>query len=120
MGFRRFKREINFWVAELGLFDWEIKVEQVKFAKKDRGLARVSMNPQQRSALVQWNSRGKQDWNTPEELALHEVLHILLNAMVFSAVQTGGNSSAWEDAEEHAVLKRLMRVLLKTRKGKHG
>lgn len=110
--FQRFELAVRLWVQRLGLLDWEIHIEEVGFSKAERDVyARVHPQFQQRLALIQWNRRNKLVHDTPEHIALHEVLHVLLSSVTQLAAAAGTVDHVAVDAEEHSVIKRLMKLL---------
>lgn len=110
--YQRFERAVHRWAEVLGLLDWEIHVEEVAFKKAQAGnIALVHPNWQQRLALVLWNKNNKDIIGTPEQIALHEVLHIVLAAHSGLAAAAGTTEHIAVDAEEHAIIKRFMRAL---------
>lgn len=119
--FQRFRNAVYFWSEHLGLLDWEIHVEEAVLKKAHAdNIALVHPNWQQHLALVLWNKRNKNIIGTPEEIALHEVLHILLAAHAGLAAAAGTTEHVAVDAEEHAIIKRLMHVLQHYKESRYG
>lgn len=115
--YQRFTTAVDFWLCKIGLTDWEVLVESRHLGSKHKTVrACVHLNWQQRHAVVQWNTGYKSDKmigaeTSPEEVAKHEVLHILLNACLNLAALHQSVDAPDVDAEEHAVIKRLMKLL---------
>lgn len=111
--FQRFELSVRLWADKLGLHDWEIHVAQVAFPRVRKDCAATAwVNYQQRLAKIEWNSRNTAEvLGTPESIGMHEVLHVLLAAVTGLAASTGNVQDVAVDAEEHAVIKRLMRLL---------
>ena len=108
----RFKTAVYFWLDKIGLNDWTVTVESVRLGRKMKLVyARVCMNWQNRVAHVQWNASSASLDEEPEDIAKHEVLHILLNACLNLAAHEGDVNACSVDAEEHGIIRRLMKLL---------
>lgn len=108
--FQRFREAVNLWVQKLGLLDWDILVVEARL----KGVhAQVNTNHMARAATVTWNSRQPKGEfaAVPEDVALHEVLHILLEPALYSAVQSDDLNSVEIASDEHAIIQRLCKVL---------
>lgn len=115
--YRRFHGAVYFWLDRIGLKDWEVQVQCVPFGRRYRDTyARVLANWQNRVALIQWNGTSASLDESPEDIAKHEVLHVLLSASLNLAALAGCTDAPAVDAEEHAVIRRLMK-LLRSRNG---
>lgn len=114
--FKKFEAAARYWVRTLGITDWGVQIEEVALERKDEFVrARVYMNYEQRKARIIWNSGHVTTPDdtyreTPEESALHEVLHLLLNSCLNTHMDRNSSDGA-RDAEEHAVMRRLMNIL---------
>lgn len=115
--FQRFHDAAFAAAQRLGLGEWQLEVQRAWLPSQDDDIrARVYMNWIQRTARIVWNENAKhrdddcRTQTTPEEHALHEVLHILLNTLVMLAEQRPSGSNEVL-AEEHAVINRLMGAL---------
>lgn len=110
--FTRFKVAVEFWLGRLGLHDWHVHVSAVRFEKAWRDMkARVHLNWQNRIAEIQLNTANK-DFSEPvEDLAKHEVLHILLAPALYGAATMQSGDHPIVDSEEHAIIRRLMKLL---------
>lgn len=118
--FEQFKVAAEYWIERLGLTDWAIDVVFEPLGDDDGDIrARCRTNWTQRSARLILNSayqppRGQNlvisDWN-PERTALHEVLHLLLCDLINVVADQRDAYCNTADGAEHAVLRRLMRIL---------
>ncbi len=110
--YQRFKSAVYFWLDKIGLHDWTVTVGQKGFGRKMHCVyARVSTNWMNRIAHIEWNTSSASLDEEPEDIAKHEVLHILLNAALSLAAVHQDISSPAVDAEEHAIIRRLMKLL---------
>lgn len=113
--FRLFKATAERWIERFGLTDWRIQI--VCDYIEDQGRrAETGMSWTQRSARIRWNTNWQDSpastcLTAPEQTALHEVLHIVLNCLLWTAVKRGDVACSEVDSEEHAVIQRFMRAL---------
>lgn len=108
--FETFKTACEHWRQWFGLLDWRL-VFQRKPAEGDDGrMATVYLNGTARVAmLVLWE--GLERSIPLERIALHEMLHVLVNDCIEIA---GKRATALHDdvfLEEHRLIERLMSVL---------
>lgn len=118
MTFEVFEPACRAWIDRLGLHDWAVTIERTwRLTQADEQTrARTYMNWTQRAARVVWNENYRQPTDyviaqTAEQYALHEVLHIATNTLVQVAVERRDVDAPEVDAEEHALIRRLMRAL---------
>lgn len=110
-----FKRGVETWVARLGLLEWDVLVEEEPLDGAETR-STTYMNWTQKTARVVWNSTYRRSPKAaanqgPKEVACHEVLHIALNSLLNVAVSRGSYFADEVDAEEHALIRRLMNVM---------
>lgn len=111
--FARFERACWKWIGALGLRDWRIDVVQERLSIGTRQ-AEVSINRADRNARLAWNTHlggERLALLSPDELALHEVLHIALCDTVELAADAGWCMRADVQQAEHALIARLVGVM---------
>lgn len=109
-GYSRFKRAVLRWADKLGLDDWCFQIQQGKLSKNT--LANVGLDWVQRNALVTWSTRDHSEAKlTPEQVALHETLHVLFYPMLCCAAESKDPGSSTTQSEEHAVIRKLIKLL---------
>lgn len=114
--FEVFQEHFWHWRALFALRDWSIECCEGTLPQSVQ--ARTYMNWTQRAARCVWNVAHHPPDDAvitamPEDVALHEMLHIVLNALVSLAVASESADAFPVDAEEHAVIRRLMHALKK-------
>lgn len=115
--FQRFRHTVEKAVQALGLTDWNIEVRQQLLSLSDHEtIARTGMNWTARTARILWNinhifDADSLEERTPEHYAWHEVMHIALNAFMYTAYLSKDIDSDNVIAEEHALIRRLMKAL---------
>lgn len=106
-----FKRHALKWAGKFGLKDWRINFKSEK--QDDGRMATIHINGDARVAeiILRYGKEKERD-SSLERLALHEVLHLLLNDMAQAIARRA--SDMHDDAlrEEHKALERLIPVLL--------
>lgn len=119
--YETFRRECLRLLDVMQLSDWQIEVDAINDSEV-AWTARTYFNNSAKAARIVWN---KNSISTPTDIrtahtskyvALHECLHILLHSLVFTAVDQKDMSSVLIDAEEHAVINRIVRLLAKAKK----
>lgn len=105
-----FEKSCRAWQTKLGLTDWTLrfKVEKgdgTEYARVDLGLE--SRQVDVRAFLP---DRGEHK-ASPSRIALHEMLHLLLADLTYSAAARGSDSHADVIREEHRVIERLLNAL---------
>lgn len=99
------------WMQKLGLSEWRI----VFRAGESPGgaFARTVLDCTALTAHFVWNlsSTDLGDFQSPAEIAKHEVLHVLLHRLVCTAAETRKIVGVLVDSEEHSVIQRLLGVL---------
>jgi len=117
--FLEYENQVRHWMHRLGLErSWYIECEQRQLSEASH--ARVSYNTANRNATFGLSlnvEAGIGADATVEELALHEVLHVLLADLVATLVETKSDESPSAIAREHELLCRLERVLLEQGEG---
>ena len=112
--FERFTYKCREVADELGLQDWHIEIRHEGMPDSDEECrARTWMNWPQRAARIVWNDNNRQRSDsvcdqTPEEYAIHEVLHIAIHPLIQVAIQRGNILAVEVEAEEHALIRRFM------------
>lgn len=114
--FERFKKACLVYIDQFGLSDWRVTVhcEPLRLKLKTTR-AQAQMNWTQRAARIVWNSTHVRPREyvcdeTVESVAMHEVLHVVLNPFVNIAAKSGDANDVAVDAEEHAVIRRVIRA----------
>lgn len=110
--FERFLGAVQHWLAKFNLQEWDVSVSEEPLGI-DAAQARVHIYAMDRAVDLVWNSDCPDDMGaiTPEGVALHEVLHILLASMR----DPKEKRSNWQYAAEHAVINRLVRFIESTK-----
>ena len=107
----RFYSACAHWVSTLGLTEWRVQFHE--FHEPDEAYARVV--PEFESCLCSfgWNTAGSDlgDMKSPEQIAKHEVLHVLLHRLICVAAETRKPFGSIVNSEEHCVIQRLLGVL---------
>ena len=98
-----FENEVRTWVDRLGLKDWYVDFKLDGTATDTE--AQVEHDRNSRHATFTYFTASKKSYS-PERLALHEVLHLLM-ADVIPADCSGDVAR-----EEHRMIERLLHVLL--------
>ena len=100
--FDRFKKAVEKWIDKLGLTDWNWEITFEELPEETHG--RACFDKTARLARIVYNKNANSNplkYYKPEEVALHEVLHVLFADIVPDEKQV----------EEHKVIARLMKVL---------
>ena len=108
MSAERFEASCREWQAKFGLFDWAFifaveEGDETKFAE-------VDMCHDAREATFTYYTKIEHR-DAPERLALHEVLHVLLNEMLEMAILRCHPEHKDVEREEHRVIERLLNAL---------
>lgn len=107
--FAEFKRHCLQWQRRFGLMDWRLNFKSEK--QEDGRMAGINVNTDARVAeLILRYGKEKERDSSIARLALHEMLHLLLNDLV--ATVAGCDMHKDSIREEHKVLERLIGVLL--------
>lgn len=104
----RFEASCRDWQTRLGLNDWAFRF-RVKRGD-DTKAAEVDMDRDAREAVFTAYTRGKHV-DTPERVALHEVLHVVLNEMQEVAALRGNHEHKDVEIEEHRAIERLVNMI---------
>lgn len=112
--FLKYENWVRHWMNRLGLeSSWYIECVQKQLGEAMSAM--VSYNTSNRNATFTLSinvAEGIGTDPTIQELALHEVLHVLLADLVNTLVETKSEESLSAIAREHELLCRLERVLL--------
>ena len=108
--FELFKKEANKWIDRLSLRDWEYSFEHKDLSKND---ATCKSYFEGKIIVLSLGKAINKENRTKREhikyLAMHEVLHVLLENLYHQAIDRGFCHGDYL-AEEHAVLHRLQNV----------
>lgn len=122
--FDEFEQSARDAIALLGLTDWRVTIERAQLDPGDAEVrARVYLNFRQRAARLAWNMNHQLDDRasvgmlSPAEAGVHEVLHLALNALVNIAAHRGDPEAMEVDGEEHALIQRLLPVVMRAIRG---
>jgi hypothetical protein len=107
-GAARFEKACREWQTKLGLLDWSFRFEAIKGDSTKH--AEVNMDHDAREAIFTFYTRGQHDYS-PERLALHECLHVLLVETLEAAVLRANIDHRDVAREEHRAIERLVNVL---------
>lgn len=109
--FERFKKAFTKLQTELGLMQYRITFEHKKL---DRAFAKLYSDQKSKSAIAILNTEIDDDtideYGTPEESAVHEVIHLLLSRLVW----LGESRYLFDneiDEEDESIVRRLERLL---------
>ena len=111
-----FERECKRLIKTLPLDDWIIEVGHTR-DEESNWSARTYFNGTQKAARVVWNdncvckSTDVRVVYTAKYIALHEMLHILLHSLIFTAIEQKSMECSLVDAEEHALINKLVKLL---------
>ena len=106
----QFREECLRWQSEFGLTDWTIQFQAAKSDSPDE--ADIDYDCDTRHAKSTYYV-GVEDSLHPRDVALHEVLHLLLADMLLAAISARDESDPILAREEHKVIERLIKVLNK-------
>ena len=106
----QFREECLRWQAEFGLTDWTIQFQTAPAASPDE--ADMDYDCDTRHAKSTYYV-GVDDSLHPRDVALHEVLHLLMADMLLAAISARDESDPLLAREEHKVIERLIKVLNK-------
>lgn len=105
---RRFERSCLKWREAFGLYDWAFRFKVKK--GNDTKAAEVDMDRDAREAAFTFYTKGRHP-DSPERLALHEVLHVILNEAQEIAAIRGNHEHKDVEIEEHRAIERLVNVI---------
>ena len=115
--FKLFKEIAEFWVERLGLKDYDIDYEHVKFS--DNSLADCSWNIVERWAKIRLSTKWGETKPTKHEIcatAIHEVLELLM-AEIFTIAQQRYIAYDQLEISRHSVIQRLVSYFMHDEKG---
>lgn len=104
----RFEKACREWQLRLGLLDWSFRFKAIKGDSTKH--AEVNMDHDAREATFTFYTKGEHVYS-PERLALHECLHVLLVETLEIAVLRAHVSHKDVEREEHRAIERLVNVL---------
>lgn len=104
----RFEAACREWQARFGLLDWAFRFEVVKSPSTKH--AEVNMDHEIREAIFTFYTSGKPVY-TPERLALHECLHVVLVEVLEVTAQRACITHRDVEREEHRAIERLTNVI---------
>ncbi len=109
-----FKRHAVYWIERFGLKDWRINFKSEP--QQDGRMASININGEARVAEIILRTGKEKERDQPlERLALHEVLHLVLNDFAQTIARRADDLHPDSVREEHKVLERLIPVLLEER-----
>lgn len=110
--FEEFRTQIHRMLDLLGIIDWHVTIEHAQIG--DRVTAQIQANPVTKSAYFRLTKSTEGDYGfvaDVRELAIHEVLHLLLFDFCCTTAKLGDAYHELVVGREHEVINRLMRVL---------
>lgn len=110
--FDEFRLAVVKWMVALNLTGWRFEVQHEQIGDGTR--ASVSYNHRAKLAVFRLTRSAEFDFgavDTPERLALHEVLHLLVADLVTEAAKTGDDMCDTVVSREHELIHRLMEIL---------
>ena len=112
--FKLFKKYALDWIVEFGLSDWYVDIVHVSL--DDTTIANCALGYNSQTATISFNTDNcleVMDNNLIHEVALHEVLELLL-ADLGSLVEARDYSETHYERATHKIINRLSKVLLKS------
>lgn len=109
--FKGFEGAVWFWASRLGVTGWLI---DVKHRLLDNAKARTYIDATARTACICLTTTHNYDYNdgmTLNELALHEVLHIMLTDFSLTVEKLGDADHDLVISKEHDIIHRLVEAL---------
>lgn len=110
--FARFERAVRDYMSALGIHDWAVTIQHDQIGEGI--MAQVQYKALGKSACFRLTKHTEFDYGldkTPERLALHEVLHLLLADFCETSAKLADSTHDLVIAREHEVLHKLMRVI---------
>jgi len=118
-----FRAECERWQRDFGLLHWTLQFKVSKATPDGQHEAETDFDCETRHAVVTYNV-GVEDALHPADVALHEMLHLLVADMVLAAIEAGRaaerrgdkNSDAAEadpvlGREEHKAIEVLIKII---------
>ncbi len=102
--YAQFEAACHFWIDKIGLSDWKISIKQLSPIDERDTLAQTTYNVSQKRAFIEFFGTLGEETCTMPELALHEVLHIMLAPAM--------ECKREDDRESHAIIRRLIPLLM--------
>jgi hypothetical protein len=100
----QFEAAVRKLQVDLGLLDWAFRFETVE--GDDTKAAEVNMDRDSREAVFTAYTKGEHP-DTPERIAFHESLHVLVNEMQELAAERGNHDHRDVAREEHRFIERM-------------
>lgn len=104
-----FQKACRHWQLRFGLTDWRIDYRSIK--DEARHGASVQASVESRHAIISYNT-ARESGHTINQLACHEVLHLLLADFGATAAIRADRHHADAAIEEHKLIERLLAVIL--------
>lgn len=104
----RFEKRVRRLQVDLGLLDWCFIFERVK--ESGTFVAQVDMDRQCREAIFTVYLKAHRD--SPERVALHEVLHVVMNEPQELAAERGNHNHKDVGIAEHIAIERMLNFIL--------
>jgi hypothetical protein len=107
--FRKFNNRIVYWINKLGITGWRVETKHEQIG--DGVNAQCIYNMTSRNVLFRLTKNTEGDYGFEvdlDNLALHEVLHLLVSDLVYAA---GKDDEGLLVSVEHSLLHKLMAVL---------
>lgn len=114
----QFRSECLWWQEKFGLQDWSLHFKTSEWPEGSEGdldEAETDYDCDTRYATITFYS-GVEGASHPSDVALHEMLHLLLADMLLAAVEASDESDRKLGREEHRVIERLAAVMSRIRR----
>lgn len=111
--FNTFKLEVENLLNVFGITDYTVEYEHSQIG--DCTTARCCYDTRSKAALFQLTVSTEGDYGllkNVREIAIHEVLHLFLSDLLNTVATTGDMNAPLSRSEEHAVINRLVKILL--------
>ena len=102
--FEEFRTNINYWLTRFKVTGWSIEIEHEQIGEGT--VAQCSYSVQSKNACFRLTKSAEGDYGFKrgKTLALHEVLHLILADLVYSAASTQDIHSPIVIGREHEVI----------------
>ena len=110
--FKVYRAHVDGWLKKFGISEWSVEYQHAQIG--DRVAAQVQYDCRAKSAVFRLTKVKEGDYgmgSTIEELALHEVLHLLIADYGWTASTVKDDMADVVVSHEHELINRLMRVL---------
>jgi hypothetical protein len=110
--FKRFAAKVQSLINELGMTEWHLTITHEQIGGGVAAQTQYNTVSKNASIRLSVNTEGDFGFITNvEELAIHEVLHLLLADWCETASKMQSSNHDLVVAQEHAVLNRLARII---------